>query len=59
VLAEEGAAEVVLFVDHDDPAGRDRRPALELYLAEGFTIVDHLWSYQRGEGEAEPGASRG
>jgi ribosomal protein S18 acetylase RimI-like enzyme len=58
VLAEEGAAEVVLFVDHDDPEARDRRPALELYLAEGFTVVDHLWSYRRGEGEAEPGASR-
>jgi GNAT superfamily N-acetyltransferase len=59
VLAEEGAAEVVLFVDHDDPKARDRRPALELYLAEGFTVVDHLWSYRRGQGEAEPGASRG
>jgi ribosomal protein S18 acetylase RimI-like enzyme len=59
VLAEEGAAEVVLFVDHDDPTARDRRPALALYLAEGFTVVDHLWSYRRGDGEAEPGASRG
>jgi GNAT superfamily N-acetyltransferase len=59
VLADEGAAEVVLFVDHDDPKARDRRPALELYLAEGFTVVDHLWSYRRGEGEAEPGGSRG
>ena len=48
--------DVVLFVDHDDPKARDRRPALELYLAEGFTVVDHLWSYRRGEGEAEPGA---
>jgi GNAT superfamily N-acetyltransferase len=55
VLAEEGVEEVVLFVDHDDPRARDRRPALELYLAEGFTVVDHLWSYRRGEGEAEPG----
>jgi hypothetical protein len=50
---------VVLFVDHDDPESRDRRPALELYLAEGFTVVDHLWSYRRGQGEAEPGGSRG
>jgi ribosomal protein S18 acetylase RimI-like enzyme len=58
VLAEEGVADVVLFVDHDDPKVRDRRPALELYLAEGFTVVDHLWSYRRGEGEAEPGAGR-
>lgn len=59
VLAEEGAAMVVLLVDHDDPSARDRRPALELYDAEGFTVVDHLWSYRRGEGEAEPGGSRG
>ena len=59
VLAEEGAADVVLFVDHDDPKVRDRRPALELYLSEGFAVVDHLWSYQRGEGQAEPGGSRG
>ena len=59
VLADEGAGEVVLFVDHDDPRARDRRPALELYLAEGFAVVDHLWSYRRGEGEAEPGGSRG
>ena len=58
VLTEEGASEVVLFVDHDDPKARDRRPALELYLAEGFTVVDHLWSYRRGEGEAEPGGGR-
>jgi ribosomal protein S18 acetylase RimI-like enzyme len=55
VLAEEEVAEVVLFVDHDDPKTRDRRPALELYLAEGFTVVDHLWSYRRGDGDAEPG----
>ena len=58
VLAEEGAHDVVLFVDHDDPNARDRRPALDLYLAEGFTVVDHLWSYRRGEGGAEPGGSR-
>jgi len=55
VLAEEGVGDVVLFVDHDDPRARDRRPALELYQAEGFTVVDHLWSYRRGQGEAEPG----
>jgi ribosomal protein S18 acetylase RimI-like enzyme len=55
VLAEEGVDDVVLFVDHDDPEARDRRPALELYRSEGFTVVDHLWSYRRGEGDAEPG----
>jgi ribosomal protein S18 acetylase RimI-like enzyme len=59
VLAEEGVDDVILFVDHDDPKARDRRPALELYQAEGFTVVDHLWSYRRGEGEAEPAAARG
>jgi ribosomal protein S18 acetylase RimI-like enzyme len=58
VLAEAGVGDVVLFVDHDDPKARDRRPALELYLAEGFRVVDHLWSYRRGEGEAEPGGGR-
>jgi ribosomal protein S18 acetylase RimI-like enzyme len=58
VLVEQGTDDVVLFVDHDDPNARDRRPALELYLAEGFTVVDHLWSYRRGEGDAEPGGSR-
>jgi len=58
VLAEADVADVVLFVDHDDPKARDRRPALGLYLAEGFTVVDHLWSYRRGEGEAEPGGGR-
>jgi ribosomal protein S18 acetylase RimI-like enzyme len=58
VLADEGVTDVVLFVDHDDPKARDRRPALELYLAEGFTVVDHLWSYRRGEGEAESSGGR-
>ena len=58
VLAEEGVDDVILFVDHDDPTARDRRPALDLYLAEGFTVIDHLWSYRRGEGEVEPGGSR-
>jgi ribosomal protein S18 acetylase RimI-like enzyme len=55
VLTEEGVEDVVLLVDHDDPEARDRRPAIELYLAEGFTVVDHLWSYRRGAGEAEAG----
>jgi len=58
VLAEEGVADVILFVDHDDPKARDRRPALELYLAEGFTVIDHLWSYRRGDGGEEPGGGR-
>lgn len=50
VLAGEGVETVILFVDHDDPGTRDRRPALELYRTEGFTVVDHLWTYRRGEG---------
>jgi ribosomal protein S18 acetylase RimI-like enzyme len=49
VLAEAGAGEVILFVDRDDPVARDRRAALALYESEGFTVVDHLWSYRRGD----------
>ncbi len=48
VLAEAGATETILFVDRDGPGTPDRGPALALYLAEGFTIVDSLWSYRRG-----------
>ena len=48
VLAEAGANETILFVDEDRPGAPDRRPALALYLSEGFTIVDRLWSYRRG-----------
>ena len=58
VLAEEGVVDVVLLVDHDDPKARDRRPALELYLAEGFSVIDLLWSYRRGDGGVDPGGSR-
>lgn len=43
-----GAAEVILFVDHDEPGGvRDRSATLALYASAGFTVVDHLWSYER------------
>ncbi len=45
VLENEGARQVVLFVDDDDPVGRDRRPAKVLYAAEGFNVVDRLASY--------------
>jgi ribosomal protein S18 acetylase RimI-like enzyme len=55
LLAEAGATETILLVDHDDPAERDRRPALALYRSEGFSVVDHLWSYRRGEGPADAG----
>lgn len=48
VLAEHGARETILFVDRDDRGG-GWRPALQLYLSEGFTVVDHLWSYRRGD----------
>jgi ribosomal protein S18 acetylase RimI-like enzyme len=48
-LAEAGATETILFVDRDSPGTPDRRPALALYLSEGFTIVDRLWSYRRGD----------
>ncbi|MGH8999411.1 MAG: GNAT family N-acetyltransferase [Acidimicrobiia bacterium] len=49
-LAGEGATETILFVDHDRPSERDRRPALSLYRSEGFEVIDHLWSFARGEG---------
>jgi ribosomal protein S18 acetylase RimI-like enzyme len=49
VLADAGATETILFVDRDSPGAPDRRPALALYLSEGFVIVDRLWSYRRGE----------
>ncbi|MGH8971749.1 MAG: GNAT family N-acetyltransferase [Acidimicrobiia bacterium] len=49
VLADAGATETILFVDRDSPGTPDRRPALALYLSEGFSIVDRLWSYRRGE----------
>lgn len=58
VLAEAGATETILFVDHDDPLTRDRHPAISLYLSEGFSVVDHLWSYRRGEAPPEEGPSR-
>jgi len=45
VLESQGAEEVTLFVDDDDPRARDRRPALQLYASEGFKVVDRLASY--------------
>lgn len=47
-LAAWGAEQTILVVDHDDPAARDRRPAVALYLSEGYEVVDHLWQYRRG-----------
>jgi ribosomal protein S18 acetylase RimI-like enzyme len=55
LLAEAGATETILLVDHDDPVERDRRPALALYRSEGFRVVDHLWSYRRGQGPPDAG----
>lgn len=46
VLGDAGADRVVLFVDHDNPEERDRRPAIKMYEEEGFEVVDHLYSYQ-------------
>lgn len=45
-LAKYGARSVMLFVDHDDPAKRDRRPAIALYKSMGFQVIDHLFSYE-------------
>ena len=48
ILGDAGAQEVLLYVDHDDLAKRNRLPAIHLYQSQGFTVVDHLWSYWRG-----------
>jgi ribosomal protein S18 acetylase RimI-like enzyme len=58
LLARAGAVETILLVDHDNPLERDRRPALALYRSEGFEVVDHLWSYRRGEGPPDAGPER-
>lgn len=48
VLAEAGAHETILFVESEAAGTPERAPARALYRAEGFTIVDRLWCYQRG-----------
>jgi len=48
ILHEVGAETIILYVDHDDPIERDRRPAITLYRAHGFQVIDHLWSCWRG-----------
>ncbi|MGH9038716.1 MAG: GNAT family N-acetyltransferase, partial [Acidimicrobiia bacterium] len=58
VLAEAGATETILFVERDSPEAPDRRPALALYLSEGFSIVEGLWSYSRGGPPPEDGPER-
>lgn len=56
VLAEAGARQTVLFVESEAAGIPERAPARALYRAEGFSVVDRLWSYQRGaplpDGEA-------
>lgn len=47
LLGSAGADRLILYVDHDDPSSRDRRPAIGLYESVGFRTVDHLWSYER------------
>jgi ribosomal protein S18 acetylase RimI-like enzyme len=44
-LGDAGARHVILYVDHDDLAQRNRMPAIHLYQSQGFTEIDHLWSY--------------
>lgn len=48
MLGDAGAKEVILYVDHDDLAKRNRVPAIHLYQSQGFTVIDHLWSYWKG-----------
>lgn len=47
LLAGQGAREVILFVDDDEPPGgeRDRSAANHLYDSAGFVEVDRLYSY--------------
>lgn len=45
-LWRRGASEMVLYVDHDDPVERDRGPALALYRAEGFSVVERPLIYK-------------
>lgn len=46
LLGSAGAERLILYVDHDDPTSRDRRPAIHLYQSVGFRTIDHLWSYE-------------
>ncbi|WP_267595655.1 GNAT family N-acetyltransferase [Carbonactinospora thermoautotrophica] len=47
-LADQGAREVILFVDDNAPGGdRDRAVANRLYDTAGFVEVDRLYSYMR------------
>lgn len=46
LLGSAGAERLILYVDHDDPSTRDRRPAIRLYESVGFRTVDNLWSYE-------------
>lgn len=45
-LALRGARTCAAFVDHDDPAERDRRPAIRLFESLGFEEFDHLWAFE-------------
>lgn len=48
MLSDQGAREVILYVDDDEPGGeRDRTAANRLYDTSGFTEVDRLHSYTR------------
>ncbi|WP_367325510.1 GNAT family N-acetyltransferase [Streptomyces sp. HUAS ZL42] len=47
LLAELGAAEVALVVEDAREADPDRAAATRLFESFGFTLVDHLWTYQR------------
>lgn len=49
LAASNGVKQIILYVDHDEPDNpeRDRRPAVSLYLSEGWQEVDHLNSYSK------------
>lgn len=50
LMNQQGAEQVILYVDDDAPAGdpeRDRTAANAMYDRAGLTEVDRLWSYRR------------
>ncbi|OIV36511.1 hypothetical protein BIV57_15920 [Mangrovactinospora gilvigrisea] len=47
VLAKQGAREMILYVDDDNPRERSRVAAKGLYRSAGFVEVDRLFSYVR------------
>lgn len=45
--AKVGVHTIIGYIDHNNPTGVDREPALALYESLGVRIVDHLWEYEK------------